>query len=171
MNYEKLMLRAISHANQYKYTAKPNPVVGCIIVKDKQIISEGAHEKFGCNHAEVNAINSAKLNLGKSFNSFEELTLICTLEPCNHTGKTGPCTEAIISSGIKNIVIGALDPNPLVSGKGIKKLEKNGINVISGICAELVEEQNKFFFFKNTYKKTIYNSENCFFLRWKISFT
>ena len=153
MNYEKLMLRAISHANQYKYTAKPNPVVGCIIVKDKQIISEGAHEKFGCNHAEINAINSAKLNLGKSFNSFEELTLICTLEPCNHTGKTGPCTEAIISSGIRNVVIGALDPNPLVSGKGIKKLEKNGINVISGICAELVEEQNKFFFFKNTYKR------------------
>ena len=54
MNYEKLMLRAISHANQYKYTAKPNPVVGCIIVKGKEIISEGAHEKFGCNHAEIN---------------------------------------------------------------------------------------------------------------------
>jgi diaminohydroxyphosphoribosylaminopyrimidine deaminase/5-amino-6-(5-phosphoribosylamino)uracil reductase len=153
MNYEKLMLRAISHANQYKYTAKPNPVVGCIIIKDNQIISEGAHEQFGSYHAEVNALNSAKLNLGKSFNSFEELTLICTLEPCNHTGKTGPCTEAIISSGIRNVVIGALDPNPLVSGKGIKKLKKNGINVISGICAELVEEQNKFFFFKNTYKR------------------
>jgi diaminohydroxyphosphoribosylaminopyrimidine deaminase/5-amino-6-(5-phosphoribosylamino)uracil reductase len=62
------------------------------------------------NHAEVNALNSAKLNLGKSFNSFEELTLICSLEPCNHTGKTGPCTEAIISSGIRNVVIGALGP-------------------------------------------------------------
>ena len=153
MNYEELMKRAISLANQYKYTAKPNPVVGCILIKDNEIISEGAHEKFGCNHAEINAINSAKLSLGKSFKSFKELTLICTLEPCNHTGKTGPCTEAIISSGIKNVVIGALDPNPLVSGKGIKKLEKNGINVISGICAELVEEQNKFFFFKNTYKR------------------
>ena len=153
MNYEELMKRAISLANQYKYTAKPNPVVGCILIKDNEIISEGAHEKFGCNHAEINAINSAKLSLGKSFKSFKELTLICTLEPCNHTGKTGPCTEAIISSGIKNVVIGALDPNPLVSGKGIKKLKKNGINVISGICAELVEEQNKFFFFKNTYKR------------------
>ena len=153
MNYEELMKRAISLANQYKYTAKPNPVVGCILIKDNKIISEGAHEKFGCNHAEINAINSAKLSLGKSFKSFAELTLICTLEPCNHTGKTGPCTEAIISSGIRNVVIGALDPNPLVSGKGIKKLEKNGINVISGICAELVEEQNKFFFFKNTYKR------------------
>ena len=68
MNYEELMKRAISLANQYKYTAKPNPVVGCILIKDNKIISEGAHEKFGCNHAEINAINSAKLSLGKSFN-------------------------------------------------------------------------------------------------------
>lgn len=153
MNYEELMKRAISLANQYKYTAKPNPVVGCILIKDNKIISEGAHEKFGCNHAEINAINSAKLSLGKSFKSFKELTLICTLEPCNHTGKTGPCTEAIINSGIKNVVIGSLDPNPLVSGKGIESLKKNGINVTSGVCAELVEEQNKFFFFKNLYER------------------
>ena len=153
MNYEELMKRAISLANQYKYTAKPNPVVGCILIKDNKIISEGAHEKFGCNHAEINAINSAKLSLGKSFKSFKELTLICTLEPCNHTGKTGPCTEAIINSGIKNVVIGSLDPNPLVSGKGIESLKKNGINVTSGVCAELVEEQNKFFFFKNIHKR------------------
>ena len=153
MNYEELMKRAISLANQYKYTAKPNPVVGCILIKDNKIISEGAHEKFGCNHAEINAINSAKLSLGKSFKSFKELTLICTLEPCNHTGKTDPCTEAIINSGIKNVVIGSLDPNPLVSGKGIESLKKNGINVTSGVCAELVEEQNKFFFFKNIHKR------------------
>jgi diaminohydroxyphosphoribosylaminopyrimidine deaminase/5-amino-6-(5-phosphoribosylamino)uracil reductase len=153
MNYEELMKRAISLANQYKYTAKPNPVVGCILIKDNKIISEGAHEKFGCNHAEINAINSAKLSLGKSFKSFKELTLICTLEPCNHSGKTGPCTEVIINSGIKNVVIGSLDPNPLVSGKGIESLKKNGINVTSGLCAELIEEQNKFFFFKNIHKR------------------
>ena len=151
MNYVKLMKRAISLANQYKYTAKPNPVVGCIIIKDDKIISEGAHEKFGCNHAEINAINLAKTKIGKSFKSFEELTLICSLEPCNHSGKTGPCTEAIIKSGIKNVVIGALDPNPLVSGKGIECLKKNGISVKTNVCSELVKEQNKFFFFKNTY--------------------
>ena len=145
------MKRAISLADQYKYTAKPNPVVGCIIIKDDKIISEGAHEKFGCNHAEVNAINSARTKAGKSFKSFEELTLICSLEPCNHSGKTGPCTEAIIQSGIKNVVIGALDPNPLVSGKGIECLKKNGISVKTNVCSELVKEQNKFFFFKNTY--------------------
>ena len=150
MNYVKLMKRAISLADQYKYTAKPNPVVGCIIIKDDQIISEGAHEKFGCNHAEINAINSAKTKAGKDFKSFEELTLICSLEPCNHRGKTGPCTEAIIKSGIKNVVIGALDPNPLVSGKGIESLKNNGINVTINVCSELVKEQNKFFFFKNT---------------------
>ena len=151
MNYVKLMKRAISLADQYKYTAKPNPVVGCIIIKDDQIISEGAHEKFGCNHAEINAINSAKTKLGKSFKSFKELTLICSLEPCNHVGKTGPCTEAIIKSGIKNVVIGALDPNPLVSGKGIEYLKKNGVSVKTNVCSELVKKQNKFFFFKNTY--------------------
>lgn len=153
MNYVKLMKRAISLADQYKYTAKPNPVVGCIIIKDDKIISEGAHEKFGCNHAEVNAINSAKTKAGKSFKSFEELTLICSLEPCNHSGKTGPCTEAIIKSGIKNVVIGALDPNPLVSGKGIECLKKNGISVKTNVCSELVKEQNKFFFFKNIHKR------------------
>ena len=137
MNHVKFMKRAISLANQYKYTAKPNPVVGCIIIKDDKIISEGAHEKFGCNHAEVNAINSAKTKVGKSFKSFEELTLICSLEPCNYSGKTGPCTEAIIKSGIKNVVIGALDPNPLVSGKGIESLKKNGISVTINVCSNM----------------------------------
>ena len=88
------MKRAISLADQYKYTAKPNPVVGCIIVKNKTVISEGAHKEFGSHHAEVNAIEGAKKLQGISFVSFEELTLICTLEPCNHSGKTGPCTEA-----------------------------------------------------------------------------
>ena len=153
MNYEDLMKRAISLADQYKYTAKPNPVVGCIIVKNKTIISEGAHKEFGLHHAEVNAIEEAKKLQGISFVSFEELTLICTLEPCNHLGKTGPCTEAIINSGIKNVIIGAEDPNPLVSGSGIKNLISHGVAVQTGICAELVQEQNKFFFFKNTNKR------------------
>jgi diaminohydroxyphosphoribosylaminopyrimidine deaminase/5-amino-6-(5-phosphoribosylamino)uracil reductase len=75
------------------------------------------------------------------------------LEPCNHSGKTGPCTEAIINSGIKNVIIGAEDPNPLVSGSGIKNLISHGVAVQAGVCAELVQEQNKFFFFKNTNKR------------------
>jgi diaminohydroxyphosphoribosylaminopyrimidine deaminase/5-amino-6-(5-phosphoribosylamino)uracil reductase len=82
-------------------------------------------------------LREAKKLQGISFVSFEELTLICTLEPCNHSGKTGPCTEAIINSGIKNVIIGAEDPNPLVSGSGIKNLISHGVAVQAGVCAEL----------------------------------
>lgn len=153
MNYEKLMKRAIALADQYKYTAKPNPAVGCIILKDEKIVSEGAHEEYGSNHAEINAIEEAKKLQGKLFQSFQELTMVCTLEPCNHFGKTGPCSEAIISSGIKKIIIGAKDPNPMVSGKGIDNLIKNGVNVRYGICQELVKKQNRTFFFKNINKR------------------
>ena len=124
------MLRAISLADTYKYTAKPNPVVGALILKDEIIISEGAHERFGENHAEINAIEAANKQFGKSFESFADLILICTLEPCNHSGKTGPCTKAIIDSGIKKVIIGSEDPNPIVAGKGIDKLIENGINVL-----------------------------------------
>jgi len=148
MNYEKFMLRAISNANFYKFTAKPNPVVGAILIKGEKIISEGYHEIFGQNHAEINAINDAKKKIDKEFKSFSELVLICTLEPCSHIGKTGSCAEAIAKTGIKKVVIGSIDPNPLVSGNGIKILKENGIQVEKGICSDLVEKQNRFFFFK-----------------------
>ena len=149
MNYADLMKRAISLAGIHKYTAKPNPVVGAILVKDDLIISEGAHEQYGMEHAEVNAINNAKKYIGKTFQSFEELTLLCTLEPCNHSGKTGPCSDAIIKSGIKKVIIGCKDPNPKVAGTGIKKLIDNDIAVELGLHEELIKEQNKFFFFKH----------------------
>ena len=123
MNYEKFMHRAISNANLYKFTAKPNPVVGAILIKGEKIISEGYHEIFGQNHAEINAINNAKKKIDKEFKSFSELVLICTLEPCSHVGKTGSCAQAIVKTGIKKVVIGSIDPNPLVSGNGIKILE------------------------------------------------
>ena len=153
MNVEELMQRAISLADPYKYKTKPNPVVGCLILKDGLIISEGAHEVFGSDHAEVNAIRNAKKNMDSKLDSFEDLTLICTLEPCNHIGKTGACTEAIIKSGIKKVFIGCMDPNPLVAGEGIKKLIKNGINVEVGFCEEAIQEQNKFFFYKHNNNK------------------
>jgi len=148
MNYVEYMQRAISSADAFKYTAKPNPVVGAILVKGNQIISEGAHEKFGSSHAEINAIEKAKEKIGVTFTSFEELTLICTLEPCSHHGKTGPCADAIIKEGIKKVIIGSEDPNPLVSGKGIKKLIDNDVIVEFGVCANEVKEQNKHFFYK-----------------------
>ena len=153
MNVEELMQRAISLADPHKYKTKPNPVVGCLILKDGLIISEGAHEVFGSDHAEVNAIRNAKKNMDSKLDSFEDLTLICTLEPCNHIGKTGACTEAIIESGIKKVFIGCMDPNPLVAGEGIKKLIKNGINVEVGFCEEAIQEQNKFFFYKHNNNK------------------
>ena len=149
MSYDDLMQRAISLADVYRYTAKPNPVVGAIILKDDLIISEGAHENFGSAHAEINAINRAKKKIGVDFNSFDELTLVCTLEPCNHSGKTGPCSQAIIDSGIKKVIIGCQDPNPKVSGTGIQKLLENGIETIVGVCEKEIMDQNKFFFFKH----------------------
>ena len=153
MNYEELMLRAITKAEKYKYTAKPNPVVGAIIIKDDEIISEGYHEFYGKNHAEINAIKEAQKYLGKKFESFSELTLICTLEPCSHIGKTGSCADFIVKTGFKNVIIGAIDPNPKVAGNGIKILEANKVSVESGLCKDLIEKQNRFFFYKHKSNK------------------
>ena len=153
MNYEEIMLRAISEADKYKYTAKPNPVVGAILIKDKEIISEGYHLKYGKNHAEINAIINAGKHKNKKFNDFSELALICTLEPCSHIGKTGSCAHAIVKSGIKKVIIGSIDPNPKVSGKGIQILKENNVDVTVGIHKELVAKQNKFFFYRHANNK------------------
>ena len=153
MNYEEIMLRAISEAERYKYTAKPNPVVGAILIKDKEIISEGYHLKYGKNHAEINAIINAGKHKNKKFNDFSELALVCTLEPCSHIGKTGSCAHAIVKSGIKKVIIGSVDPNPKVSGKGIQILKENNVHVDVGIHQDLVAKQNKFFFYRHINKK------------------
>ena len=153
MSYEQLMLRAITKAEKFKFTAKPNPVVGAIIIKKNEIISEGYHETFGENHAEVNAIQKAQHYLGEKFQSFSELTLICTLEPCSHQGKTGSCAHTIVKTGFKNVIIGAIDPNPIVAGNGIKILKENGVNVEVGLLQDLIEKQNKFFFYKHKNNK------------------
>ena len=143
MNYDLLMQRAINISAPYKYLVKPNPVVGALIVKNNVVLAEGAHEKFGENHAEVNCFNSLKDKID------EDHVMICTLEPCNHYGKTPPCTEKIIESGIKKIIIGSLDPNPKVAGTGIKRLKDAGLEVSYGVLEREVRELNKFFFFKH----------------------
>ena len=153
MNYEELMLRAITKANKFKYTAKPNPVVGAIIIQGSEIISEGYHEIYGKNHAEINAIEEAQKYLGKKFENFSDLSLICTLEPCSHVGKTGSCAEFIVKKGFKKVIIGAIDPNPKVAGRGIKILESNNIEVKYGLFGDLVEKQNKNFFYKHKNNK------------------
>ncbi len=151
--HEIFLKRAIDLARKGKYLTKPNPMVGCVIVKDSEVIAEGYHMKYGSNHAEINALDDLYKNNNISEAEFRQLTLYCTLEPCCHHGKTGPCTDAIIKSGIKKVVIGIKDPNPKVSGSGIKQLEDNGIEVLSGFFEEELIELNKHFFFKNTYNR------------------
>lgn len=117
----------------------PNPMVGAVIVKDGQIIGQGYHEKYGEPHAERNALAYCTA-------SAKGATLYVTLEPCCHYGKTPPCTEAIIESGIQKVVIGSKDPNPLVAGKGIALLRKHGIEVLEGVLEPACNRLNEVFF-------------------------
>ncbi len=139
MTDESYIQLAIEIAKKGVGEVSPNPLVGCIIVKDGKIIGAGYHQKFGHNHAEINAINSATGNL-------EGSTIYVNLEPCSHHGKTPPCVDKIIEKKIKRVVIGTLDMNPLVSGKGIKKLKNAGIDVKVGLLEKECIELNKFFF-------------------------
>ena len=115
----------------------PNPMVGAVIVKDGSIIGEGYHKAYGGPHAEVHAINSCDPR---------NATLYVTLEPCFHQGKTPPCVNAIIGSGIKQVVVGVKDPNPLVSGRGIQKLRDHGIEVVENIMERECQLLNEVFF-------------------------
>ncbi|MCR5581838.1 MAG: bifunctional diaminohydroxyphosphoribosylaminopyrimidine deaminase/5-amino-6-(5-phosphoribosylamino)uracil reductase RibD, partial [Pseudobutyrivibrio sp.] len=138
------MQRCIELARKGAGFVNPNPMVGAVIVKDGEIIGEGYHEKFGENHAERNALKNCK----KSPNG---ATLYVTLEPCCHYGKTPPCTEAIIENKIAKVVIGTLDINPLVAGKGARILKDNGINVTVGVLEAECRKLNKIF---NKYMST-----------------
>lgn len=117
----------------------PNPMVGAVIVKDGKIIGQGWHEKYGGLHAERNAFKNCR-------ESPAGAVLYVTLEPCCHYGKTPPCTEAIIENGIKKVIIGAKDPNPLVAGKGAEILRRNGIEVVEGVLESECTKLNEVFF-------------------------
>ncbi|MCJ7552329.1 MAG: bifunctional diaminohydroxyphosphoribosylaminopyrimidine deaminase/5-amino-6-(5-phosphoribosylamino)uracil reductase RibD, partial [Ignavibacteriaceae bacterium] len=117
----------------------PNPLVGCVITKNDKIIGAGFHTKYGDDHAEISAINSSRENL-------EGSTFYVNLEPCSHYGQTPPCVDRIIQEKIKRVVIGTLDVNPLVSGKGVRKLKDAGIEVKVGVLEKECEDLNKFFF-------------------------
>ncbi len=135
----KFMKRALELAKKGEGLANPNPLVGAVIVKDGEIIGEGYHAKFGENHAEINAINSAE-------KSIEGATMYVTLEPCSHYGKTPPCALALVKGGLKRVVIASLDPNPLVAGRGIKMLKDAGIEVESGLMDSENKALNEIFF-------------------------
>ncbi len=139
---EDVMLRCIELARKGSGYVSPNPMVGCVIVKNGFEISEGYHKKFGENHAEVNTINAA-LHKGLDLTGS---TLYVNLEPCSHFGKTPPCVDKIIENKIAKVVIGTKDPNPLVAGKGIKKLIRAGIDVKVGVIESFCLELNKFYF-------------------------
>ena len=132
------MQRAIALAKKGAGFVNPNPMVGCVVVKDNEIITEGYHEYYGGLHAERNALTHTTADCNGA-------TLYVTLEPCCHYGKTPPCTEIIIEKGIKKVVVGLLDPNPLVAGKGIKILEDAGIEVVTGVEVDKIKELNKVF--------------------------
>lgn len=136
---EKYMKRAIELALGGIGKVNPNPLVGAVIVKNKRVIAEGYHEKYGGLHAERAAFS-------KLCESAVGADMYVTLEPCCHYGKQPPCTQAIIENGIKNVYVGSHDPNSLVAGKGIKQLREAGINVVEGVLKEECDAINPVFF-------------------------
>ena len=139
MNDSDYMSIALKLARKGCKKVSPNPMAGAVIVREGRIIGQGSHLYFGGPHAERNALASLT-------ESPRGATLYVTLEPCCHHGKTPPCTDAIIKSGIRRVVIGTRDPNPMVSGKGTKILITNGIEVTEGILEEECRELNHVFF-------------------------
>jgi len=139
--HEKYIKRCIELAKNGLGTTYPNPMVGSVIVLNGIIIGEGWHKKAGEPHAEVHAINSVE---NKSL--LKNATIYVSLEPCSHFGKTPPCSHLIVEKGIKNVVIGIVDSNSKVSGKGVKYLEDNGCNVTVGVLEKECFQLNKRFF-------------------------
>lgn len=137
---ETYMQRALSLAKKGEGRVNPNPLVGCVVVKDGRIIAEGCHEQYGGFHAERNAL----LSCGEEARGAD---LYVNLEPCCHQGKTPPCTELILEKGIRQVFIGCLDPNPLVAGKGVARLQEGGVSVEVGILKEACEALNEMFFY------------------------
>lgn len=124
------MQLAIAEAKKGIYTTRPNPAVGCVLVKDDLVIGQGYHPKAGQPHAEICALADAK---AQGFDT-KGATAYVTLEPCSHTGRTPPCADALIAADLKRVVIASLDPNPKVAGNGVKKLQNAGIEVLVGVC-------------------------------------
>ncbi|KKW79360.1 5-amino-6-(5-phosphoribosylamino)uracil reductase [Acinetobacter sp. AG1] len=129
------MQQAIELARLGQYSTKPNPNVGCVIVKDGQLIGEGYHPKAGQPHAEVFALRQAGEHA-------KGATAYVTLEPCAHYGRTPPCAEALVKAQVKKVVVACSDPNPLVAGKGVQILQAAGIEVETGLCVETAKTLN-----------------------------
>lgn len=145
-NHEKWMKQALDAAEKGAGWVNPNPLVGAVIVRDSKVIATGYHKAYGEDHAEVDALKQVSGDLS-------DAQMYVTLEPCNHQGKTPACTQAIIESGIKEVFVSTLDPNPKVAGQGVAALERHGIKVHVGILEEEGLEKNAIFFYAITHKQ------------------
>ena len=134
------MRRALCLARCGEAGAAPNPMVGAVVVCDGRIVGEGFHRRCGGPHAEVNAIDAVG-----DRDLLPRCTLYVTLEPCSHWGKTPPCCDLIISSGLRRVVVGMSDPNPRVNGEGIRRMREAGIEVVTGVLEEECRELNPYF--------------------------
>jgi len=133
------MLRAVALAREGLFTTMPNPRVGCVIVKNQQVVGEGYTSPAGGHHAEINALLQAQAQA-------QGATVYVTLEPCAHFGRTPPCVDALLAAGVARVIIGSIDPNPKVSGKSIRKLKAAGVAVVSGVEKALCDALNPGFF-------------------------
>ena len=141
LNHEYYIKRCLEISKQGIGTTRPNPSVGAVLVVDDKIIGEGFTSPYGGNHAEVNAISSVKND-----EDLKKATMYVTLEPCSHYGKTPPCADLIVKSGIKKVVIGCLDVNEIVAGKGIERLQNEGCEVVVGVLEKECKAHHKRFF-------------------------
>ncbi len=133
------MRKALLLAQRAEGKTRPNPMVGALAVKGSRIVGTGYHRRAGEPHAEVVALSEAR-------GWARGATLYITMEPCCHWGRTGPCTEAILAAGIKRVVIGSIDPNPLVSGKGVRELRRTGVKVTMNVLAEEAKKLNEAYY-------------------------
>ena len=135
---EVFMNAALDLAEKGAGYVSPNPMVGAVVVKDGRIVGSGYHRAVGTAHAEVNALEDAGSEAAGA-------TLYVTLEPCNHTGRTPPCTEKILKVGVKKVVVAMLDPNPEVRGGGNDRLRGEGVEVVTGVCQLRARKLNENF--------------------------
>ncbi len=146
------MQRAIKLAEYGMHTCKPNPRVGCVIVKDGQVIGEGWHKKTGGDHAEIVALKSCEVDPKDSI-------VFVSLEPCTHQGRTPPCIEALINAKVSEVIFSSMDPNPKVSGKSVDILNAAGIKVSHGLLSDQSDELNIGFFHRMRFKKPFVRSK------------
>ena len=145
MNDTLYIARCLQLARLGEYYVAPNPMVGAVLVQNDIILGEGWHQQYGGPHAEPNCIRQVEANHPEGIN-YSQCTLYVSLEPCSHYGKTPPCAELIIRKGIGRVVVGTLDPNPLVAGRGVKMMREAGIEVVVGVLENECRELNKRFF-------------------------